>query len=116
MRLAVVDTVSMQTEIVRLAQASNMFNAIRTDLWIGANDLAQEGKFIWHATGMKPNYTNWNVGQPDNKGNIEHCVHMWYEPAKNWNWKWNDSPCNNQWSFVCENVPVDKYQRYAALG
>ncbi|XP_065075436.1 lectin subunit alpha-like [Ochlerotatus camptorhynchus] len=105
MRLAVVDSEAKHNEIVRLVEFSKIYNMTKTDLWIGASDLAQEGNFVWHATGMEPTFSKWNRLQPDNAGGTEHCVHMWYEPTKNWNWHWNDWNCELKLTFVCENAP-----------
>ncbi|XP_062533651.1 C-type lectin mannose-binding isoform-like [Armigeres subalbatus] len=83
MRMAVIDTEAKQREIVRLAEHSLVFNATKTDLWIGASDLSQEGTFVWLETGIEVSttYSNWAYGQPDNIRNNEHCLHVWYEPA-----------------------------------
>jgi len=35
--------------------------------WIGYNDIAQEGVWVW-AGGEAPAYTNWDLAQPDNGG------------------------------------------------
>ncbi|XP_019550780.3 lectin subunit alpha-like [Aedes albopictus] len=108
MRLAVVEAEWKQTEIVRLARSSHMFLADVTsfDLWIGANDMALEGKFIWHATGLPLGYTNWKKNEPNNLHTKEHCVHMWYLPSSDLYWDWNDLDCENSFYFVCENVGV----------
>lgn len=105
MRLAVVDSEAKQKEIVRLVEFSRIFNMTKTELWIGASDLAQEGNFVWHDTGMELTFSNWNRAQPDNAGGTEHCGHMRYLPVTNWNWHWNDWPCDMKLAFVCENVP-----------
>ncbi|XP_021700862.1 perlucin [Aedes aegypti] len=106
MRLAVVDAEWKQTEIVHLVHSFRHFlaDATRFDLWIGANDLALEGKFIWHATGLGMQFTNWKKDEPNNLHTKEHCLHMWYQPDRDLNWEWNDENCQNNWYFVCENV------------
>ncbi|XP_019528477.2 perlucin-like [Aedes albopictus] len=106
MRMAVIDTEAKQNEVVRLVEHSLIFNVTKTDLWIGASDLAEEGTFVWLETGIEisKGYTNWARTQPDNLGSVEHCLHMWYEPAKNLTWHWNDWDCERKLVVVCENV------------
>lgn len=64
------------------------------ELWIGLNDLAQEGNYVWinHA---KPIYLNWKRGEPNNKGN-EDCVLMRKDGY------WNDEGCSVRNKFICE--------------
>ena len=82
-------------------------------IWIGANDITQEGKFVWESTGNyrfafkwmlynKPKqmqhmllhlsgqplaFSNWYHGEPNNLGN-EDCVHVYTYAGG----KWNDLP------------------------
>lgn len=50
---------------------------IDRSLWIGYNDAAVEGTFVW-ASGESPSYTHWLPGQPDNNLSFggEDYVHM----------------------------------------
>lgn len=105
MRLAVLDTEAKYNEIARLVEFSRVFNITKTELWIGASDLAEEGNFVWHDTGMELTFSNFHRGQPDNANGTEHCVHMRYAPAANWQWHWNDWDCDLKSAFVCENAP-----------
>ncbi|XP_031417447.1 ladderlectin-like [Clupea harengus] len=43
--------------------------------WIGGNDAAQEGLWIW-SDGSKFNYTKWYRGEPNNYDGKEHCIVM----------------------------------------
>lgn len=61
--------------------------------WIGYNDQAVNGTWVW-ATGSSA-YTNWNNGEP-NGGVAENCGVLWNGP------KWNDWGCNNSVPGICE--------------
>ncbi|XP_065089680.1 C-type lectin 37Db-like [Ochlerotatus camptorhynchus] len=103
-RLAILDSEQKQQEVEALAQRVDAFKTAKVELWIGASDLAQEGKFIWHATGVDVGYAKWIAGKPDNKDGHEHCVHLWYEPSRLFKWHWNDVVCGSTRRFVCEKV------------
>lgn len=75
-------------------------------VWIGANDLANEGTFTWASTGRRVAFTNWKSNQPDNKNDDleEDCVEVLHHPEGNFMWQWNDSVCTHEKFFVCEKV------------
>ncbi|XP_062577667.1 perlucin-like [Saccostrea cucullata] len=64
--------------------------------WIGARDIVHEGVFTWGRYGNQVTFTHWALGQPDNAGSVEHCVHLYADGL------WNDMPCQVSISFVCE--------------
>ncbi|KAL9700286.1 hypothetical protein quinque_003727 [Culex quinquefasciatus] len=105
-RLAIVASYENQTELAEMVQQTDKYNSISTEFWIGASDLADEGHFIWHATGTRVQYSNWKVLQPDNGGNVEHCVEVRYIPSERWDWQWNDLDCKKMRYFVCEYTDV----------
>ncbi|MEZ4801040.1 MAG: HYR domain-containing protein, partial [Flavobacteriales bacterium] len=45
----------------------NYIDAANVDAWIGFNDIASEGNFVW-TNGEPVVYTNWQGGQPNNNG------------------------------------------------
>lgn len=60
-------------------------NGQPADYWIGLNDKASEGNFVW-TNGAPVVYTNWSPGQPDNASNVEDVVHVWTAAGQ-----WNDN-------------------------
>nr|XP_029721125.1 perlucin-like [Aedes albopictus] len=104
MRLAVIDTLAKKNEVLALLQVSYLvFNPVKTLLWMGASDLAHEGRFTWHGTGkaVADGYSNWYPGEPDGLG-VEHCAAIHHEPAANRIYNWYDVRCTEQYFFVCE--------------
>lgn len=70
------------TTINDLAENQWVFNtftpltgATRPALWIGLNDMAVEGSFVW-ASGEPVLFTNWANGEPNNGGGVEDWVHL----------------------------------------
>ena len=57
--------------------------------WIGLNDVAVEGTFVW-ASGEDAPYRNWGGTEPNNAGNREDCAEMGFFADG----LWNDIPCN----------------------
>ncbi len=55
-------------------------------LWIGLNDVATEGTFVWSSS-EPVTYTRWAPGEPNNYNN-EDYVFIFNQPW--WNWAWND--------------------------
>lgn len=68
------------------------------NLWIGGNDLGEEGTFIWSSTGKRFEFSNWSKGQPDNYKNNENCAH-YYDIT---DYEWNDASCLFKMGFICE--------------
>jgi hypothetical protein len=55
-------------------------------LWIGINDIAHEGKWIWD--GSSSNYTNWLPSQPGYPNTTENCAAYLYPDTQ-----WHDVSC-----------------------
>ncbi len=71
--------------------AANIVNT-----WIGANDLAAEGTFVWSDT-TPLTYTNWNAGEPNNGSGGEDCTIT----AGDRNYEWDDRPCTSNYQYIC---------------
>ena len=65
-------------------------------MWIGLNDIAVEGDFVWQAADPGNGFEFFNVadGEPDNSGD---CVYM--SPGAGF---WRDTDCLNTHQYICE--------------
>ncbi|MFN3299397.1 MAG: LamG-like jellyroll fold domain-containing protein, partial [Sediminibacterium sp.] len=71
--------------------------------WIGLNDIATEGTFVW-ANGEPVNYTNWSFiygQQPDNYIGLEDATIIGIGDP-NSNGRWNDVPVSDSWRHILE--------------
>ncbi|XP_062549612.1 lectin subunit alpha-like [Armigeres subalbatus] len=104
MQLAITNSKEDHDRIVDAVKASPIYNANDTIVWIGGSDLAVEGDFYWHATGVRLVYAHWQPGQPDNWKNQEDCLSIVNVLSLGWRWVANDGNCEGLHYFVCENV------------
>ncbi|XP_037548660.1 galactose-specific lectin nattectin-like [Nematolebias whitei] len=72
------------------------FDPTREWTWIGLNDMHKEGGWIW-TDGSMFNFSRWDIGQPDNLDEEEHCGHITFVDHVNW----NDYSCSFESPFVC---------------
>ncbi|XP_054585141.1 pulmonary surfactant-associated protein D [Eptesicus fuscus] len=63
--------------------------------FLSMTDSQTEGKFIYPG-GEPLGYSNWNPGEPNNKGGNEDCVEIFTKG------KWNDIPCEEKRLVICE--------------
>jgi len=64
--------------------------------WLGADDIAIEGKFSW-LSGEALSYSNFHAGKPDNAGNAD-CVQYLSDGT------WSDAPCSGAATGVTGTV------------
>ena len=65
----------------------------KISIWIGCNDLNQEGRFVWVHNNQPIVFSNWKPGEPNNNGGNEDCCMMgYYTHGAD---QWNDWQCNN---------------------
>ncbi|XP_077998786.1 C-type lectin BpLec-like [Glandiceps talaboti] len=74
------------------------------DLWLGLNDEAEEGTYVW-TDGTPFDYYIWQPDQPDNDCGLllkcsENCVEM--GACSDYNDRWNDKDCDEKRRFVCK--------------
>ena len=67
--------------------------------WLGLDDLEVEGAFVW-VDGQPLSFANWQPGEPNNSGGIEHCAHTRVEGT------WNDLACDAPRLVLCEDAPL----------
>jgi hypothetical protein len=83
---------------IRSAAEQDQIKAIvhtKSPVWIGANDLLQEGKWMW-TDGSLLAYKNWHKNEPNNYGGREDCGALWN------GMKWNDWFCSSKAYYICE--------------
>ena len=69
-------------------------------VWIGLNDRATEGTFVWSRTGSSfTTASKFNPPEP-NGGTGENCVELRYGGG---NRNWNDQSCADQNRFICKS-------------
>ena len=68
--------------------------------WIGINDREREGNYVYQSNNQTVNFTHWQsiIQQPDNAGDNEHCVEIFYLSATGW----NDRACTHLNRVLCE--------------
>ena len=71
------------------------------DVWIGLNDLKNKGVYEW-SDGSSVSWTNWYVGQPDERRTDKSCVYMSLSRGKRGWMYWRDQNCTNKYAFVCK--------------
>nr|XP_034322070.1 uncharacterized protein LOC117688290 [Crassostrea gigas] len=69
-------------------------------VWIGGNDLQNEGTFIWSRSGQAINWNNWSGSNPDDTDSNENCIEFY--TYSTYGGKWNDRSCDTGIRFVCE--------------
>nr|XP_017013993.2 accessory gland protein Acp29AB-like [Drosophila takahashii] len=63
--------------------------------WLGVNDRAKKGNFVYLDTGRKVSYLKWSPGEPDYWNDRQHCV-VFYQGAMRVN------ECDNENPVICQ--------------
>ncbi|XP_038074052.1 echinoidin-like [Patiria miniata] len=69
--------------------------------WMGLNDHATEGSFVW-TDGSPCDYFNWHNAEPNNAGAGEQCGEINFFALDG---TWNDHFCSRTHRFICKIPP-----------
>jgi len=77
-------------------------NSRSNSVWLGLDDRATEGTFVWVDGTPADGWSNWNDGEPNDHGIGEDCTQLKEDGH------WNDVPCDRSYNYVCQ-VPVEEF-------
>jgi hypothetical protein len=100
-------TINNATENSWILGEFGNFGGVPRPLWIGLNDAAQEGTFVW-ASGEPVTYLNWSPVEPNDGAGIyptEDHVHIWNSDSSWPVGSWNDAQEFLSYNGVVEVVP-----------
>jgi hypothetical protein len=80
--------------------------------WTSGSDLGCEGEYGWCSLGGKEFARNlpWQVNEPNNHGNNEHCINIDLIAWDSSKFVLNDNNCERPMKFICE-VSAQKAQK-----
>ena len=73
-------------------------------VWIGANDLIEEGLWTWVSDYSIIGYSNWAKGEPNNDRGVEDCGQLCNNRRS---FSWNDAACSDRHEYICEKMIID---------
>lgn len=80
-------TVNNAAENTFIYNTFSQYGGVNRGLWIGLNDKASEGNFVW--SGPNTTYRNWGGNEPINQGGATDYVHIFW-PGDGRQPGWND--------------------------
>lgn len=99
MELITIESEATYKDVVQVIQ---LYAPLRKRIWTSGTDLGNDGShFYWATNGKGFVYGAWNVGQPDNAGNNEHCIEL---AAWGKFYKYNDLGCHVLRPFICSSA------------
>jgi len=84
-------------EVICFIANNGGLGSLMTGHWIGLNDQATEGTFVW-SDGSSGSYQHWYRGEPGGNGEARDCVFMHKTGLQ---YRWFDYPCSYHARFLC---------------
>jgi len=75
-----------------------MLSGVASRWFIGLDDLALEGTFVW-VDDSPLGFSSWGPTEPNNTGGLESCVVLYAGDGS-----WNDQQCATASEFICESA------------
>jgi hypothetical protein len=97
-------TINDATEDAWVYSTFSSFGGQPRVLWIGLNDAASEGTFVW-VSGEVSAYTHWAPGEPNNLGNEDFVCY--FPPNHQSPGSWNDCTWSAECNGIVEIVPLN---------
>ena len=74
-----------------------MYRPLR--IWIGCNDINEEGRFVWIHNNQSLTFSNWTPHEPNNYRGEDCCIMGWFYTSE-----WNDIKCSGAYgdTFICK--------------
>ena len=85
------------------AAAANFVSGASDDFWLGINDLATQGQYVYASDGQEIVDGYWRSGQPNS--DTERCVSYYRMPS--YGGEWFDRPCDDLSFSICEPKGTD---------
>jgi len=82
-------TINDAAENLWVLNTFSLFGGTAKTLWIGLNDSANEGTFVW-SSGESAPYRNWSGSEPSAGSSAEDYVHIYDLQRGTFTGKWND--------------------------
>ena len=96
-------SIGSEAENAWIAATFANFGGVPRALWIGLNDAALEGTFVW-SSGAPVSFTNWGPAEPNDHLGVEDWAHL-FPPTDSRYPAWNDAPdVTDAFGFVFNGV------------
>lgn len=76
----------------------SLVDALST-FWIDGYNLGAGDTFVWASNGKSLEFTNWIIGEPNNKIDLANCITI----GANSEYEWLDYMCTSKSGLICED-------------